>query len=95
MTVDVFTDVFRRGIVLCDIVERFYRVSLPGVTRSLDPSRADALHNVSVALRELRRDVRVSTRHLWSERAIARGDPSVCSCILSDVRARVRTHHSS
>ena len=94
-TVDVFTDVFRRGIVLCDIVERFYRVSLPGVTRSLDPSRAAALHNVSVALRELRRDVRVSTRHLWSERAIARGDPSVCSCILSDVRARVRTHHSS
>jgi len=87
-TVDVFTDVFHRGIILCDIVERLYRVTLPGVTRR-DPSRAAALHNVSVALRELRRDVRVSTRHLWSERAIARGDPSACSCILWDVRARV------
>lgn len=87
-TVDVFTDVFHRGVILCDIVERLYRVTLPGVTRR-DPSRAAALHNVSVALRELRRDVRVSTRHLWSERAIARGDPSACSCILWDVRARV------
>ena len=87
-TVDVFTDVFHRGVILCDIVERHYRVTLPGVTRR-DPSRAAALHNVSVALRELRRDVRVSTCHLWSERAIARGDPSACSCILWDVRARV------